>query len=71
MSNTSGQGTSMSQSEIAQLLELVRQAIHQAEDSTENRNGRLFQRVVAYLWLAHDELELVSEQQVARGDRSR
>jgi hypothetical protein len=60
----------MSPREVAQLLRLVQQLIRQAEASTENTDDRLFRRVIAYLWLAHDELELVSAQPAAKDDAS-
>jgi hypothetical protein len=50
----------MSQESVAQLLEAVRESITRTESTPGLADHRALRRVLAYLWLAHDELESLS-----------
>jgi hypothetical protein len=56
----------MSQESIAQLLKSVRESIQRAESSSgPHRDERIVKLVLAHLWSAYDELELIAAQRVA------
>lgn len=58
------EGAKMSQQTIAQLLQTVRESIARAESSTTQPPDRVLQRVLAHLWSAYDELELLAAQRL-------
>jgi hypothetical protein len=55
----------MNEHTIHELRREVRRAIARVESSAEGRpHDRTLQRVLAYLWMANDELELIGDVQL-------
>jgi hypothetical protein len=56
----------MSHETIAQLLKSIRESIARTESSSrQHQDERVVKRVLAHLWSAHDELELMTAQRLS------